>query len=137
MSKKENKYSYFVSYMYMPDGADIYMPGNMQLDLDREIRTGVDIRKVEEIVETRLNGYLKSKGLQDTVGLLSITNFILLSGGESPALPTDEEIRREAHKKANESPQDRIPNGRELAEWGMAGFVDGAKWMRDQISQEL
>jgi len=52
MSKKENKYSYFVSYMYMPDGADIYMPGNMQLDLDREIRTGVDIRKVEEIRET-------------------------------------------------------------------------------------
>ena len=122
MSEKENKYSYFVSYMHMPDGADIYMPGNMQIDLDREIRTGVDIRKVEEIVEDRLNGYLKSKGLQDTVGLLTITNFILLSGGESPALPTDDEIVAQV---AEYQRQDFFDGER----WPF-GFIEGAKWMR-------
>ena len=135
MENKENKYSYFVSYMYQEGGS--YMPGNMEFELDGIIKSGAGVRYVEGQIKNALNGALHTKGISNRISLVIITNFILLSGGESPALPTDEEIRREAHKKANESPQDRIPNGRELAEWGMAGFVDGAKWMRDKISQEL
>ena len=132
MEKKENKFSYFVSYMHMPDGADIYMPGNMQIDLDREIRTGVDIRKVEEIVEDRLNGYLKSKGLQDTVGLLSITNFILLSGGESPALDEKLAVAGKALKEVKQIIREIQSQGRPASH--LDGAVEIITKAQDQIA---
>lgn len=84
MEKKENKYSYFVSYMF--ETRDRLMPGNIEVDVEERISGGDEIRKIEERIIAFYNGRLKDAGDDDRVEFLFITNFILLSGGESPAL---------------------------------------------------
>jgi len=116
------------------------------VEIDQEVmRRMAECKSKEDLEDLKKWAKAAKRAAKNSPSMVFITNFILLSGGDSPALPTDEEIQREAHKIVNESPQARIPDGMGFAAGAMAGFVDGAKmagfmegakWMRDQISQK-
>ena len=135
MSEKENKYSYFISYMYMTDDEDIYLPGNMQLDIDRVVKTAVDIRRMEEVIEEQMNAHLKGSGVSNTVELVFITNFILLSGGDSPALDEKLAVAGKALKEVKQIIREIQSQGRPASH--LDGAVEIITKAQDKISQEL